>query len=570
MKTKTKFDSTSDARNLINSVVEKFPKGPERDGLQTKLREFYNCFVGAMRLPQGYDRSKVIEEGTQNLHAAQRIADRIDKQNGNAKFLTMISILASKLTDLKRDHSKTGKVEDNFYGKRVVKGIFAKAKFNFRDVGDAHQKAIAIKTLKNPSLALLGGPTAEEAESILRKKFNYTDKQIAELKKYEGSRTGSKAKFAKEYILWAVPKGKTDTMYSQPIAEQLYTDAQINDVKRRATADGWHTFRIAEMMSFEDMTNAFKGKPVKRRSSRTGSKARFDFKPPANWIFDTMVSYARHYQDLGGYKGDAIYERAIDMAQKILSMPDFQRKGKSAHAVARHIIKNEGALKMNLARTGAKAKFEEINKNSSYKEVVFDLLHEFNVDTSNITYKNGILRLPKEKYSQVKGILMGSFRISKEPKYEQFARTGAKAKFANKDINLKIASLRSKILKLNELLQNAKETENTQEFARLVQKIKIEEKNLKVAYDVANLYGGMSRTGAKAKFGDPVYGKDPVSSASNKVVLKLKGGITATLIRQNGEWSVIEFPNAKTFRNLQVMYQYLSGKANSDKLSELK
>ena len=79
-----------------------------------------------------------------------------------------------------------------------------------------------------------------------------------------------------------------------------------------------------------------------------------------------------------------------------------------------------------------------------------------------------------------------------------------------------------------------------------------------------------SRTGSKAKFGDPVYGKDPVSSASNKVVLKLKGGITATLIRQNGEWSVIEFPNAKTFRNLQVMYQYLSGKANSDKLSELK
>ena len=129
MKTKTKFDSTSDARNLINSVVEKFPKGPERDGLQTKLREFYNCFVGAMRLPQGYDRLKVIEEGTQNLHAAQRIADRVDKQNGNAKFSTMISILASNLTDLKRDHSKTGKVEDNFYGKRVVKGIFAKAKF---------------------------------------------------------------------------------------------------------------------------------------------------------------------------------------------------------------------------------------------------------------------------------------------------------------------------------------------------------------------------------------------------------------------------------------------------------
>ena len=80
--------------------------------------------------------------------------------------------------------------------------------------------------------------------------------------------------------------------------------------------------------------------------------------------------------------------------------------------------------------------------------------------------------------------------LSSEEK-KTLSRTGAKAKFANKDINLKIASLRSKILKLNELLQNAKETENTQEFARLVQKIKIEEKNLKVAYDVANLYGGI-------------------------------------------------------------------------------
>lgn len=452
MKTKTNFATTSDVRNLINATMETFPKGPVRDGIQTKMFNFWDNLNAANNLPAGSDQNRFHAEALDNYKAAIRMAVSLgSKRDSSYEF--KVTELERRLSKIKVGKNEMAKVEDNFYGKRVVKGIFAKAKFNFRDVGDAHQKAIAIKTLKNPAWALTGGITAEEAESILRKKFNYTDKQIAELKKYEGSRTGSKAKFAddgrakalvilqqlggnmfvamtgaknlstesnppalsmkvgsgaqnkvkhlkvvldegsdtytmiffdskgstikkldhvyaedlrriftevtgfytsltrhsrqgskakmasqlrkqqpyevlyykwfagvqvnimdmgkikneinaiiasganpeiempklvkkygsfsrtgskakfaKEYILWAVPKGKTDTMYSQPIAEQLYTDAQINDVKRRATADGWHTFRIAEMMSFEDMTNAFKGKPVKRRSSRTGAK----------------------------------------------------------------------------------------------------------------------------------------------------------------------------------------------------------------------------------------------------------------------------------------------------------
>lgn len=324
------------------------------------------------------------------------------------------------------------KIEDKFYGKRVVKGIFAKAKFNFRDVGDAHQKAIAIKTLKNPSLALLGGPTAEEAESILRKKFKYTDKQIAELKKYEGSRTGSKAKFAvvgskgnktaivirnggyednNDWIAYVVQhtRGQEDEVlggmrhYSTEARAKAAALRGLETSGLRASRQGSKTkfangvygneeiakglSQVLKSMGFDTMASDILKGPKdnetlrryirvlksksslmsqnergmfllqtleKQLASRTGAKAKFDFKPPANWVFNTMVSYARHYQDLGGYKGDAIYERAIDMAQKILSMPDFQRKGKSAHAVARHIIKNEGALKMNLARTGAK------------------------------------------------------------------------------------------------------------------------------------------------------------------------------------------------------------------------
>jgi hypothetical protein len=47
-----------------------------------------------------------------------------------------------------------------------------------------HQERICKDTIKNPLKGIfLGGPTAEEAEEILRKDFGYTDKQIQKLKR---------------------------------------------------------------------------------------------------------------------------------------------------------------------------------------------------------------------------------------------------------------------------------------------------------------------------------------------------------------------------------------------------
>jgi hypothetical protein len=46
----------------------------------------------------------------------------------------------------------------------------------------SNQEKIAIDTVKNPNKSLLGGPTASEAEKMLRTKFGYTDKQVAKLK----------------------------------------------------------------------------------------------------------------------------------------------------------------------------------------------------------------------------------------------------------------------------------------------------------------------------------------------------------------------------------------------------
>jgi hypothetical protein len=51
-------------------------------------------------------------------------------------------------------------------------------------VPNAHQLKILRDTVKNPLKGkFLGGPSAEEAEEILRAKFRYTDKDIQKLKK---------------------------------------------------------------------------------------------------------------------------------------------------------------------------------------------------------------------------------------------------------------------------------------------------------------------------------------------------------------------------------------------------
>ena len=48
-------------------------------------------------------------------------------------------------------------------------------------VGDKHQKKIAMKTVRDPHLSLLGGMDQDEAISILKDKFGFTDQQIQTL-----------------------------------------------------------------------------------------------------------------------------------------------------------------------------------------------------------------------------------------------------------------------------------------------------------------------------------------------------------------------------------------------------
>lgn len=52
-----------------------------------------------------------------------------------------------------------------------------------KNPADKHQLKIAINTVKNPMKGkFMGGPSAEEAEKILKDKFGYTDSEIKKLK----------------------------------------------------------------------------------------------------------------------------------------------------------------------------------------------------------------------------------------------------------------------------------------------------------------------------------------------------------------------------------------------------
>jgi len=58
------------------------------------------------------------------------------------------------------------------------------------------------------------------------------------------SRSGVKSMMQKEYILWGVPEGETDQLHAKVLSTQAKTPSEMEDIKRRAGAAGWHSFRV--------------------------------------------------------------------------------------------------------------------------------------------------------------------------------------------------------------------------------------------------------------------------------------------------------------------------------------
>lgn len=48
------------------------------------------------------------------------------------------------------------------------------------------------------------------------------------------------------FVLWGVPKGETDRLHERPLAESS-DKPYLKDAQRRASNDGWHSFRLVPM-----------------------------------------------------------------------------------------------------------------------------------------------------------------------------------------------------------------------------------------------------------------------------------------------------------------------------------
>lgn len=77
---------------------------------------------------------------------------------------------------------------------------------------------------------------------------------------------GQPERFEKEYVLWGLPKGQTDRLHEKVLSTKAKTPAQMEEIKRRAAKDGWHSFRVQIL----DLSKPY------TRFSRPGQPERFD------------------------------------------------------------------------------------------------------------------------------------------------------------------------------------------------------------------------------------------------------------------------------------------------------
>ena len=90
-----------------------------------------------------------------------------------------------------------------------------------------------------------GIPNESPHEDLLRMKSYSTEARArVAAKKMLSSRNGVKSLMQKEYVLWGVPEGETDQLHAKVLSTQAKTPSEMDDIKRRASAAGWHSFRV--------------------------------------------------------------------------------------------------------------------------------------------------------------------------------------------------------------------------------------------------------------------------------------------------------------------------------------
>jgi len=83
--------------------------------------------------------------------------------------------------------------------------------------------------------------------------------------KFYFGKSGQPERFEKEYVLWGLPKGETDRLHEEVLSTKAKTPAQMDEIKRRAAKDGWHSFRVQIL----DLSKPYTG------FSRPGQPERF-------------------------------------------------------------------------------------------------------------------------------------------------------------------------------------------------------------------------------------------------------------------------------------------------------
>jgi len=208
----------------------------------------------------------------------------------------------------------------------------AKAKFGNVDRLDSLMAAV-YRALKNNDKEAAKRLMADAAKEIDSNTPPYMLAEYKDLKR-SFSRPGAKAKYQKEYILWALPKGETDRLEERPIAEGIQTPKQMDEAKRKAAAAGWHGFRVQIL----DMSKPF------RWMSRPGAKAKFGITNAASAFLKKML---REYASM---KGTRWYDEA-----KYIS--DNPTEHTDADVIA--AVGNLKVAKSVSSRPGAKARFAD-------------------------------------------------------------------------------------------------------------------------------------------------------------------------------------------------------------------
>jgi len=224
------------------------------------------------------------------------------------------------------------------------------------------------------------------------------------------ARPGEKVAFEKEYVLWGLPKGETDRLHEKVLSTQAKTPAQMEDVKKRAAAAGWHSFRVQIL----DLSKPYKG------FSRPGAKATF----AGDWHGKRVTSNAGKmflvqrsatgydlYSVDSGKKAKSMTQEQMDEAQRAGKFRDvFSRPGAKA-AMGKYATelgwiasqaKDQPELAKKNIRVLAKAMNKDPEQRNSYDLTDMRRLFELgkqlgmNIEVMNL-YESGRHSRPGEK-----------------------------------------------------------------------------------------------------------------------------------------------------------------------------